>query len=113
MKLGEWEVVDQGIERCLLELGKEIMAVKVRFRQGSIGAVHHHPHEQLTIVATGRFRFLLGTETRIVQTGDTLYIPSNLAHGTEALEAGELIDVFTPLRLDMLEPELALVGSQR
>jgi quercetin dioxygenase-like cupin family protein len=112
MKLGEWENADQGVERCLIELGKDIMAIKVRFQAGAVGAMHHHPHEQLTIVASGTFRFSVDGVARLVKSGDTLYIPSNVPHGTQALESGELIDVFTPLRLDLLEPELALVGGR-
>ena len=112
MKLdGDWEYAGEGVERRLLELGAQIMAVTVRFESGALGAIHDHPHEQLTIVTRGRFRFTLGDRERIVQTGDTLYIPSHLPHGAVALEAGELLDVFTPLRLDMLDP--ALVAAER
>ncbi len=113
MKLGgDWEYAGDGMDRRLVELGQEIMAVAVRFEQGAIGALHQHPHEQLIVVKAGKFKFSLGAEERIVQTGDTLYIAGDTPHGTVALEAGELLDIFTPLRLDMLESEKILVGSR-
>lgn len=37
-----------------------------------------------------------------VAAGDSLCIPGNLEHGAQALEAGELLDVFSPLREDLL-----------
>ncbi|NJK45420.1 MAG: cupin domain-containing protein [Pleurocapsa sp. SU_196_0] len=111
MKLGgDWEQVTEGVERRLVELGAQMMAVRVRFASGAVGAIHHHPHEQLTIVSRGRFRFTLGDEERELRTGDSVFVPSDLPHGALALEAGELLDVFTPLRLDMLD-EVAQVRS--
>jgi quercetin dioxygenase-like cupin family protein len=104
MKLGgDWEWAAEGVERRLVELGAQMMAVRVRFEEGAVGTVHHHPHEQLTVVSSGRFRFALGDQERVLQAGDTVFIPSGLPHGALALEPGELLDVFTPLRLDMLD----------
>ena len=34
--------------------------------------------------------------------GQSVYVPSNALHGAKALEAGTLIDVFTPVREDVL-----------
>ena len=108
MKLhGDWEAAGEGVTRCLVELGAQIMAVRVRFELGAIGALHQHPHEQLTVVSSGRFRFQLVDTERIVETGDTVYIPSNVIHGVVTLQAGELLDIFTPLRLDMLGDDIA------
>ncbi len=113
MKLGgDWEYAGDGVDRRLVELGEQMMAVAVRFEKGAIGALHHHPHEQLTVVSSGKFKFSIGSQERLVQAGDTLYMPSNVPHSAVALEAGELLDIFTPLRLDMLESEKILVGSR-
>jgi quercetin dioxygenase-like cupin family protein len=100
---GDWEVVGPGLERRLIALGERMMAVRVRFAKGAIGARHAHPHEQLTQVLSGRFRFQVGSEVLEVATGDSLCIPGGLEHGTQALEAGELLDIFSPPREDLLE----------
>ncbi|PZA05930.1 MULTISPECIES: cupin domain-containing protein [unclassified Meiothermus] len=99
---GEWETVGPGVERRLVALGKRMMAVRVRFAKGAVGALHAHPHEQLTQVLSGRFRFQVGEEVLEVAAGDLLCIPGGLEHGTQALEAGELLDIFSPLREDLL-----------
>ena len=66
------------------------------------GALHSHPHIQSTYVARGRFRFFLGDDSVELAPGDSLVIPSGMRHGCECLEAGELIDNFTPRRDDFL-----------
>ncbi len=38
----------------------------------------------------------------ILETGDSYAIPGNVAHSFKVLEAGEVIDVFTPHREDYL-----------
>lgn len=99
----EWESAGLGVKRRLVALGQNMMAVKVHFVQGAVGALHSHPHEQLTQVLSGRFRFQLGTTFVEVVQGDTLCINGGLEHGTVALEAGELLDIFSPPREDLLK----------
>ena len=38
-----------------------------------------------------------------LKTGDSFYIPPNVLHGAICTEAGELIDVFSPIREDFME----------
>ena len=93
---------DPGVIRQVLSEAPELMVVAFRFREGAEGRLHHHPHVQSTYVGSGRFRFTLGDETREVGPGDSFVIPSNLVHGCLCLEAGTLIDGFTPRRDDFL-----------
>ena len=78
------------------------MQVQVFFEQGAIGAMHSHPHEQLTYVLEGEFEFTIGGETRIVKAGDTLYKQPNIMHGCVCKKKGALLDTFTPQRQDFL-----------
>lgn len=79
------------------------MAVENHFETGAIGAMHSHPHQQLTYVLSGKFEFTIGDETHIVTAGDTLHKMPNVIHGCKCLEAGVLLDVFTPQREDFLK----------
>jgi quercetin dioxygenase-like cupin family protein len=80
----------------------DLMLVAFRFDQGGLGALHNHVHVQATYVQSGRFRFTLGSEEREVTAGDSFVIPSLQTHGCICLEAGVLIDSFTPRRDDFL-----------
>ena len=51
---------------------------------------------------SGKFEFTVGTEIYIVGPGDSLYKEPNIEHGATCLEAGTLLDVFTPHREDFL-----------
>lgn len=92
----------EGVTRQVLSEAPQMMVVAFRFRAGAEGAVHDHPHIQSTYVESGRFRFTLGDETCEVGPGDSFVIPSGLPHGCVCVEAGTLIDGFTPRRDDFL-----------
>ena len=93
---------DAGVERQVLSHSPELMVVSFRFETGAKGALHSHPHVQSTYVARGRFRFFCDGIAHDLQPGDSLVIPSGVEHGCDCLEAGELIDGFTPRRDDFL-----------
>lgn len=96
------EDLGQGISRKVLAHSDNMMSVEVHFETGAIGAMHSHPHEQLTYVLSGEFEFTIGDEKKIVKTGDTMYKDPNIEHGCVCLEAGVLIDTFTPMRKDFV-----------
>jgi quercetin dioxygenase-like cupin family protein len=91
-----------GVTRQVLSDHADLMVVAFRFATGGEGALHQHVHVQATYVQSGRFRFTLGSDTREVGPGDSFVIPSQLPHGCVCLEAGTLIDSFTPRRDDFL-----------
>ena len=78
--------------------------VKARFETGGIGALHQHPHVQVTYVESGVFEMQMADEKRIIRKGDGYYVPPNTIHGCVCLEAGMLVDAFTPMRADFLPP---------
>ena len=93
---------DPGVRRQVLAESPELMVVAFRFEEGAEGRLHDHPHVQSTYVESGRFRFTVdGVETEI-GPGDSLVVPSMARHGCTCLEAGTLIDGFTPRRDDFL-----------
>jgi quercetin dioxygenase-like cupin family protein len=98
----EWVDLGAGVSRKIMSYNDEMMVVRVRFEEGAIGAVHQHVHTQSTFVVQGKFEFSIGEEKRIIATGDTCLMPSNVLHGCVCLEKGELLDVFTPMREDFL-----------
>ncbi len=78
------------------------MVVEFRFAKGGVGALHSHPHLQSTYVQSGKFEFTIGTDRFEVSEGDSFIIPRDTPHGCHAIEAGTLVDTFTPHREDFL-----------
>lgn len=95
-------VEDNGVTRQVLSEVPELMVVSFRFEPDAEGALHRHKHVQSTYCKSGRFRFTLNEKSFLVEAGDSFVIPSGAEHGCLCLEAGELIDSFTPRRDDFL-----------
>ncbi len=92
----------EGVTRQVLSENETLMVVSFNFKTGGVGALHHHPHVQSTYVESGRFKFTVDGEERVLAPGDSLIVPSNAEHGCTCVEAGTLIDTFTPRRDDFL-----------
>jgi quercetin dioxygenase-like cupin family protein len=97
------EDLGSGVSRKILAYSDNIMSVEVHFEKGAVGPLHSHPHEQLTYVLSGKFEFTIGDETKIVSAGDALYKQPDIVHGCVCLEAGVLLDNFTPMRKDFIQ----------
>jgi len=98
-----WEEVDKGMKRKIMAYDDKLMVVKVEFEQGGIGVLHQHYHSQITHVESGSFEVQINGEKKVLAAGDAFYIPPNMLHGAVCLEAGVLIDVFSPMREDFIE----------
>ena len=96
------ETVAVGLSRKIGAHNDNLMVVEVHFDAGITAPLHHHPHEQITYVMSGKFEFTVGTEIYIVGPGDSLYKEPNIEHGATCLEAGTLLDVIPPHRVELL-----------
>lgn len=92
-----------GVSRKILAQDADMMAVEVHFDKGGVGAVHSHPHVQISYVLSGKFEFELDGVKTVIGVGDTYYTHPNVPHGVVCLEEGVLLDVFTPRREDFLK----------
>ncbi len=91
-----------GLSRRILSYDERMMAVEVHFEKGAVGALHSHPHAQISYVLSGRFLATVGKEKREISVGDTYVTSKDEPHGVICLEAGALLDVFAPMREDFL-----------
>ena len=80
----------------------QLMMVKVKFDKGAVGTMHEHYHSQATYVVSGKFELTIGDKKEILSAGDGYYVAPDELHGCVCLEAGILIDTFSPVRADFL-----------
>jgi quercetin dioxygenase-like cupin family protein len=97
-----WQQMAPGVRRKIMAYDESLMLVRVEFEAGGIGAVHKHHHSQITHVESGVFQVEIGDEKKLLAAGDAFYIPPNIMHGAVCIEAGMLIDVFSPMREDFI-----------
>ena len=81
--------------------GNQLMLSVVNFAPHSVVPLHQHPHEQMGIMISGRLKFTIGDQTRILGPGDQWSIPGGVPHEVVALEEPAVaLDVFHPIRDD-------------
>ncbi len=97
-----WEQVGEGVKRKVLSYDKNLMMVRVAFETGGVGALHQHPHIQMSLIESGVFEIEIEGVKNILKAGDVFYVHSNLIHGAVCKEKGVLVDVFNPMREDFV-----------
>jgi quercetin dioxygenase-like cupin family protein len=96
------EQLDAGLQRQMI-VGERMMICRLRIAPHVVTPAHDHPHEQMTLVESGRALFTIGDEQRIASAGDVLHFPSGTWHGATMLdEEVILVDIFSPIREDFL-----------
>lgn len=96
------ETCGEGIARKILAYSDNLMCVENHFEIGAVGAMHHHPHTQITYIVSGKFEFTIGDEVRTVCVGDTMLKMNGIVHGCKCIEKGIILDIFTPMREDFV-----------
>lgn len=99
---GVWRPAGEGIRRKIFPPGQSIMSMAIEFQAGASGAAHSHPHEQITHVVGGRLALTVNDIVYEVGAGEQLYVPGGQVHSVEALEDSIVLEIFTPLREDLL-----------
>ena len=89
---------EPGVTRRVMTYTKDVMLCEITFETGARGNEHSHPHTQATYITEGKFAFTIDGETKNVEKGDSVLMPPNAVHSVLCLEAGKLVDVFTPMR---------------
>ena len=93
----------ENVVRRILAYTDGLMCVENTFQKGAVGALHSHPHTQITYVVSSKFQFTIGDETKTVTAGDTMLKEDGIVHGCVCLEPGVLLDIFTPMREDFIQ----------
>ena len=62
------ERIADGIERQMI-WGERVMVCRLRFAPRVVTSVHSHPHQQITLVESGRVLFTIEGQTREVTAG--------------------------------------------
>jgi quercetin dioxygenase-like cupin family protein len=93
-----------GMTRRTLSYGAGMLMVEFRLVAGHELAAHRHRHEQTGYLVGGRLRLRIGGEEYEVGPGDSWSIPGDVEHEATALDDSVAVEVFTPLREDLLPP---------
>jgi quercetin dioxygenase-like cupin family protein len=106
---GQFTIADLDVEKLnettsrRLVVGKNVMLQLVSVKGGSRPPAHAHPHEQLIWITSGLMRYRIGdTEAEDCKPGSLVVIPGGVRHETWFPEDTNLIEIFSPIREDLL-----------
>lgn len=91
-----------GVDFLVLSHGQESMVTKMLYKTTNNVPFHSHPNEQSGYILTGKYRIKFSDYNQEIGAGDSYSIPANIDHSIEIIEAGEILDFFTPPRKDYL-----------
>ena len=60
--------------------GEGLMLSFLEMAEGSEVPEHSHPHEQAGLVLSGELQFRIGSDEKILKTGEAFIIPPNVVH---------------------------------
>ena len=106
MKMHDWDQVlreqlspllaRQAIHTANMTLARLYVA------KGAVVPRHSHENEQITVLLSGRLRFIFDTSEKVVEAGQMMEIYPNAPHSVEAMEDSVAMDLFAPRREDWI-----------
>jgi quercetin dioxygenase-like cupin family protein len=79
-----------------------MMLARLMLKKGCLVPLHHHHNEQISYVVEGALKFTFPDTEIVVNSGEVLVIPPNVAHKVEALVDTLDFDIFSPPRADWI-----------
>jgi quercetin dioxygenase-like cupin family protein len=91
-----------GVDFVLLSHGPESMVTKMLYKAGDAPPLHKHPNEQSGYVISGNYKISIGKVASTIGPGDSYSIPRDVEHRIEIIVPGEVLDFFSPPRMDYI-----------
>lgn len=92
------------VRRPLVGRGTQVM--EVRLAKGFKVPRHNHPEEQWSYMISGHLQFWTDAEPEgfVIGPGDIIHFPPNAFHEALALDDVVELDIFAPIRPQLLSP---------
>jgi len=91
-----------GVDFVVLSIGTDSMVTKMLYKITDNVPFHKHANEQSGYVISGKYVLKFDGQQYELTEGDTYSIPAHTEHSIQIIEAGQVVDVFTPIRQDYL-----------
>lgn len=95
------EALNEKIRRQMVHTERLTLA-RLEMQAGCTVPMHAHENEQVSVVLSGRLRFLLDGGEAVVGPGQGMRLAPNERHGVEVLEDSIVLDLFSPPREDWI-----------
>lgn len=92
--------MNEGIHRRTMGITDEAMLCEFYLQRGAVVPPHSHMNDQVGYIVYGKVEATIGTETQVLNGGDSYAIPGGIIHSAKILQDTLAIDVFSPPRND-------------
>ena len=96
----QWQEAPEGRRMQMLCYNDQLMMLRWEFPAGWAGEPHSHPHAQAAYVESGIFEVTIDGVTERLGPGSSYVVAGGVLHGAVCIEAGTMVDSFTPYRED-------------
>lgn len=96
----QWKDVGEGRRMQMLCYTDQLMMLRWDFETGAVGTPHTHPHAQTAYIESGLFDVTIDGVTERLGPGSSYVVDGGVLHGAVCIEAGTMVDAFTPYRED-------------
>jgi quercetin dioxygenase-like cupin family protein len=97
-----WIDIAPGIRRQTVTHGPAMYQQIAKLDAGSRMPEHHHPHEQIVYILSGRMKLIVAGVPHEMAVGDSFYLASESPHAVDTIEDTLVLDTFSPPREDYL-----------
>lgn len=81
----------------------KVMVTFVDLEEGSVVPPHSHPHEQISVIISGRLLFTVEGKEKVVKGGEVVLVPSGAEHSVLTLDGPAVAyDCWSPIREDYI-----------
>lgn len=102
-----------GISRETLGYGRDGLIARFTLHKGFQIPLHQHPNEQISYVIKGKSMVRIGSQTVMVQAGDTFVVPPSAFHGQLALEETVTLVSWSPVRREYADVRFQSIGAAK
>jgi quercetin dioxygenase-like cupin family protein len=82
--------------------GSQLTVARLKLAAGAVVPLHHHINEQISMIESGRIRFVIDGVEKVAVAGDAIRIPPNVPHTVTAEVDSVAVDLFAPVREDWI-----------
>jgi quercetin dioxygenase-like cupin family protein len=100
----EIEQLNDKLSRQMIS-GENATISQLLLKKGASVPRHSHMNEQYSWILSGALKFVFDDREIVVNAGEILFIPANVAHSAVALEDTVDVDIFAPRREDWIRKE--------
>ena len=91
-----------GIKMKTVTYGEKTSMVEFHLTAGTFMDVHSHPHEQTGYLISGKLILIVDGQPNPAEAGDSWTLAGDVLHSAEVIEDAHVIEVFSPMREELL-----------